>query len=322
MLVGELPGRWPTEDALRAGRFLEAPASHRARLAQVGAVMEAALVRGMAIRHDQRTATPGALLEELTGVAAARRRFGEDEVREIVKRAAEAEASSPTASGAMTVGGIEALAAEVGIAPESVREAARAVAAAPRAGGPAAVDANKSNVWLGGPTRLSYERVVAGEVPDAEFPVLVEEIRRMLNRPGQVSQLGRTFSWTSAGSAGSGRSLEVSVAVRGGQTRITAREGLGDLIGGIYGGVGGGMGGGGMGLIIGVFASLGGGAAGVAVVPFWLATTFAVARTSYHFAVRRRQRELQGLLDRLTALAEELVPRRPALDAPAQRLLR
>jgi serine/threonine protein kinase len=321
MLVGQLPGRWPSEDALRSGRFLEAPAAHRERLARAGSVIEAALVRGMAIRHEQRTATPRALLEELTGVAAARRRYREDEVREIVKRAAEAEASNPTASGAMTVGGIEALAAEVGIAPEAVREAARAVArnSAPRA--PARPEINKPNFWLGAPTRLMYERVVEGEVPDAEFPALVEEIRVTLNRPGQVSQLGRTFSWTSAGSPGSTRAIEVSVAVRGGRTRISVREGLGSLIGGIYGGIGGGMGGGGMGPVIALFAGWGAAAAVVAVIPFWLATTFSVARTSYHYAVRRRQRELQGLVDRLAQLAEELVPKRPALDAPAQRLL-
>src|SRR5438046_5995611 len=32
MLVGEVPGRWPTEDAVRAGRLLEATATHRSPL--------------------------------------------------------------------------------------------------------------------------------------------------------------------------------------------------------------------------------------------------------------------------------------------------
>jgi hypothetical protein len=321
-LVGEIPGRWPTEDAWRAGRFLEAPASHRARLAQVGGVIEGALVRGMAIRHDQRTATPGTLLEELTGVAAARRRYSEEEVRDIVQRAAEAEASAPTASGAMTVGGIEALAAEVGISPDAVREAARAVAATPHTPVRPRPETNRPNIWLGAPTRLMLERVVEGEVPEAEFPVLVEEIRTMLNRPGQISQIGRTFSWTSAGSPGSTRAIEVSVAVRGGRTRLSVRESLGNLIGGVFGGVCGGAGGGGMGPLIAVLVETGRPAALLAALPLWFATTFAVARSSYHYAVRRRRRELEGLLDRLAALAEELVPRRPALDAPAQRLLR
>ena len=43
------------------------------------------LVRGLATRHDQRTATPAALMAELTGtVAVSKRKYGEDEVREIV----------------------------------------------------------------------------------------------------------------------------------------------------------------------------------------------------------------------------------------------
>jgi hypothetical protein len=298
--------------------------------------VEGALVRGMAIRGDQRTPTPEALIGALTGAVASgsnvaggakdapgggaassgatalRRRYNEDEVQQIIGRAAEIEATNPTQSGAMTVGGVEALAAEVGIAPETVRQAAQGLAA-PGSGAALAVsppEANRPNRWIGGPTRLLIERVVEGEVPEAEFPVMVEEIRRWLNRPGQVSQIGRTFSWTSAGGAGSTRNTEVSVVVRGGQTRISMREGLGNLIGGIFGGIGGGMGGGGMGPIIGLFAGFGTAVGVMVVVPFWLATTYAVARTSYYYAVRRRQRELDSLADRLAALAQELVPRR------------
>jgi hypothetical protein len=323
MLVGEIPGRWPTEDAVRQGRFLESPPSHRARLAQVGSRVEGALVRGMAIRHDQRTATPEALIGELTGGLEPRRRYSEDEVQQIIGRAAEIEATNPTQSGAMTVGGVEALAAEVGIAPAAVRKAVQAVAAP--AGGAGAIvtppEANKPNWWIGGPTRLLIERVVEGEVPEAEFPMMVDEIRRCLNRPGQVSQIGRTFSWTSAGAGGSTRSTEVAVSVRSGQTRISLREGLGSLIGGIFGGIGGGMGGGGMGPILGIFTHIGSGASVLVAVPVWLATTYAVARTSFHYAVRRRQRELDELADRLASLAQSLVPR-PALSGPRRALPR
>src|SRR5499427_9899399 len=44
MLVGEIPGRWPTEDAVRAGRFLDAPPAHRATLAHLGGRIEGGLV--------------------------------------------------------------------------------------------------------------------------------------------------------------------------------------------------------------------------------------------------------------------------------------
>ncbi|PYO12963.1 MAG: hypothetical protein DMD31_14755 [Gemmatimonadetes bacterium] len=63
MLVGEPPGRWPTEDAVRTGRFLEATASHRLRLTEAGSRLEGALVHALAIRLDQRTLTPGALID-------------------------------------------------------------------------------------------------------------------------------------------------------------------------------------------------------------------------------------------------------------------
>jgi len=136
MVVGEVCGRWPTEEAVRAGRFTDAPPPHRAWLAEAGGDVEAALVRALALRPEARTPTPEALMEELRGGAAPRRRhYSGDEVREIVKRATELEASTPPAGDAMTIGGIEALAGEVGIAPEVVREAAQLLPARPRTPG-------------------------------------------------------------------------------------------------------------------------------------------------------------------------------------------
>ena len=320
MLVGEVPGRWPTEDAVKNGRFLEAPDAHRARLAQLGHTVEAALVRGMAIRHEQRTATPEALMAEVTGAAAPRRRYSDGEVREIVKRASEIEASNPTAGGAMTVGGVEALAAEVGIPAEAVREAARSLRS-PWPGSPVAPEPVPPNKWIGGPTRLFFERVIEGEVPDSEFPVLVEEIRTVLNHPGQVSQLGRSFSWTTARGASSTRSVEVAVSVRAGRTRITVQESLGNLIGGIFGGIGGGVGGGGLGVAIPAGIALVGPAGAILTVPVWLAGVYLSARLIYRRSVASHARELQRVLERLAALAGELAPGQPALRAGERRRL-
>jgi hypothetical protein len=321
MLVGEIPGRWPTEEAVKIGRFVDAAASHRARLAQSGAAIESALVRGLAIRHDQRTATPGALLDELHGAAPAarRRRYAEEDVQAIVRRASELEASKPTASGEMTIGGVEALAAEVGIPADLVRSAAREMYVK-TLGAVEPPQPPKRNPLLGGPTRIVFERVVDGEVPDADFPVLVDEIRRGLGNVGQVSQLGRSFTWNAAAGAG-GRSLEVVITVRAGRTRIAIQENLKNLVGGIFGGIGGGMGGGGMGPIIGVMVEgLGmGGAAAAFVIPGWLLLTYATARTSYFYAARRRARQLEQLVHRLEIVARELVaPDAGVLGNPAR----
>jgi serine/threonine protein kinase len=318
MLVGEIPGRWPTEDAVRAGRFLDALPTHRTRLAQIGGAIEGALVRGLAIRNDQRTSTPAALVAELSGTASppppapSHRRYSEQEVAEIVRRASEAEATTPTASGAMTIGGVEALAGEVGIAPATVRAAA-ADLAEPRAeiapGGPV-----KINRWINGPTKLRLERTVEGELPDADWQELVDEIRRTLGNVGQVNQFGRSFAWSAAGRSASRWDLEVAVSVRGGRTRISIAESFAPLMGAVFGGIGGGMGGGGMGPIIGIFAgALHIPAAIPLIVPLWLATTFVTARTVFHRVSGRRMRELEALADKLAALTRELVAARPAL---------
>jgi len=277
----------------------------RAELSEAGSRLEGALVHALAIRLDQRTLTPGALIDELSGAASPpRRRYSGGEVQEIVKRASELEATTPTAGGAMTLGGVEALAAEVGIASRVVRAAAESLVPAPA---PAPAAGLRRNRWVGGPTTLLFERVVEGEVPDSEWLGLVDEIRRVMNNVGQVSQFGRSFSWVAARRGASQRDLEVAVSVRGGQTRITIRENLASL-----------MGGGGVwpviGIAIGLF-HLPPGAIG-AIIPLWLGTTYVTARTAYHASTKRRARELEHLTDRLAALARELVSQPPALRNP------
>lgn len=130
MLMGEVlpPGHWPSEEAVRAGKFRGVTAEHRARLTELGGGVEGALVRGLAMSQEQRTATPQDLIIDLTRAGAPpKRRYETGQVQEIVRRATELEASRPTGSGAMTIGGIEALGAEVDLAPALVREAARSL---------------------------------------------------------------------------------------------------------------------------------------------------------------------------------------------------
>jgi hypothetical protein len=166
--------------------------------------------------------------------------------------------------------------------------------------------------WLGAPTYLLFERVVTGEVPDVEFPALVEVMRAEMGQLGQGGQLGRSFSWTTVrGAAGGGRDVQIQVWVRGGTTRIEVRENLGSLAGGIMGGVGGGVGGGGLGPL---FGGLAGGmhspVAALVALPFWLGAVYAGARSIYFYSVKRRRAQLARLTDQLAALAAQLVPLR------------
>ena len=307
MFVGEVPGRWPTEDAVRSGRFLDASAAHRTRLTSVGSRIEGALVRGLAIRHDQRTATTAALIDELTrGTFGPRKRYDKDEVQEIVKRATEMEANK-TASGAMTIGGVQALAGEVGVAPEIVRAAAESIQSPYVV--PGTLPPNQVNNWVAGPTELLFERIVEGELPESEYATIVEEIRRVLRNAGQVSQFGRSFSWIASRGPAIRRDLEVAVSVRRGQTRITIQESMGQLIGAVFGGIGGGMGGGGLGPMMGIGAGVLhlAGPAIVILVPLWLGITYVTARTVYRRSTAKRSRELEELANRLEALARDLV---------------
>jgi len=315
MLVGQVPGPWPTEDAVRSGRFLEAPASHRSRLTTAGSGIEGALVRGLAIRQEQRTASPEALLGELRGVEP-RRKFRSDEAVDIVKRAALLEATNPTQTGAMTLGGVEALGAEVGIAPELVRSAARGMGGrTPRPAGALTAETQYNRV-AGGPTRIFFERVVEGELPEGEFPHVVEEIRRVIGNAGQVSQLGRSFSWAFK-SSGLRRDVEVSVTVRAGRTRIVVMENFAQLMGAVFGGIGGGMGGGGFGLLGGIVGgALNAPLSLLFIIPAWLLLTYGIARTAYSRSSRRRSHELEALADHLAVVIEEEIHQTPRLPSP------
>jgi len=313
MIVGEIPGRWVTEESYRAGRFVDAAAPHRPHLSATGAVVEGALVRALALRPDQRTATPAAFIEDLRGLAkAGRRKYRPDEIEKIVNRAAEIEASNPTTAGSMTLGGVEQIARDVGIDPAHVRSAL--AERSPRnISRDTGLEPPSHNRLIGGPTRLLHQRIVRGELAEADYPVLVEEIRIILSEVGQVSQLGRSFTWTINKGTSSTRNVEIAVGVRNGQTRIIVQENLANLIGAIFGGIGGGMGGGGLGPMMGVmFGALGmPGAAAAIVVPAWLSIVYLTARTSYFYAYQRRDKKLKHLADRLADLTRELVGDEP-----------
>ena len=309
MIVGAIPGRWVTEESTRAGRFIDAAAGHRPYLSASGGVVEGALVRALALRPDQRTATPSAFIEDLRGQShLGKKKYRPDEIEAIVNRAAEIEASNPTMSGSMTIGGVEQVARDVGIEPRHVRSALASLSPR-RQTREAALEQPKRNVVIGGPTRIVFERYVEGELSEGDYMLLVEEIRIALKEVGQVSQLGHSFTWTlNKGSSGT-RNVEVAVNVRNGRTRIIVQENLNNLIGGIFGGIGGGLGGGGMGPLM---AILFGGKVLVAsavsvVLPIWFTFVYGVARTSYYYAVKRRGKALGGLADKLAELSRELI---------------
>lgn len=225
------------------------------------------------------------------------RRYDEDEVRRILERATELQRDLPAAAASqgVTLGELEEIAAEAGIAPGSIRRAARELDSR----------SEESGAWAavaGHPPTIVLERTLPGELPEEAFGDLVAEIQRSAGTHGQPSVLGRTLTWQ-ADTWANQRSLQVVVSSRRGETQIRIEERLdqlaGRLFGGIVGGVGGGVGLVGLGVGIGALGS----------VLFAVAWPVGVAGLSYMGAreifrtvARGRHRTLAEFLERLTEM--------------------
>lgn len=230
------------------------------------------------------------------------RRFSEEEVALIIKRAAElqqTEEAEKEPSSALSLSEIEQIAREAGIEPTLVRRAALGL--------DNPLPTNRPSAWLGAPTRLVFEKVVDGEIPVEEFETIIAEVRRTFGDNGLPSIIGRSLAWSSGAGGrrrGSGRHVDVSVVVRGGTTTIRVEEEYRHLAGGLFGGIVGGGGGGSTGgVIAGSMAAFHSAPLTVAI---WVAVVggfYTLARTIYVGIVGRLERQLKGLTDRL----EEMV---------------
>jgi hypothetical protein len=170
------------------------------------------------------------------------------------------------------------------------------------------------NWFLGGRHAIAYEATVQGEMPERDFDLLVDVIRRSLNDNGVVSVVGRSLNWTSADRQ---RKVQISIFVRDGRTNIYVGERLKDLIGAIYGGVIGGGGGGTIGPVIGI--TMGAFHAPLLIPPMLLATilsSFGIARYSLQRVTKSRSKVLEELTQRLAEIARDSIGRRSVGPSP------
>ncbi len=299
MLLGELPGMWPGEEAARANRFVDIAPRHRSALDRLPGALEPVLVRGLLLREAQRYATPGAFAEELTAALSPTPRFNTADADQIFARAAELDASRPTADAGLSLGGLQRIAGEVGIAREHVAEAARQVARRDSR-------AVEVNAFLGSPTRRVVERVAGRELTEADLPAVIETLRNNFGNLGQVSRLGRELSWqTVPYSGGQVRQVFVTVHVETGATRIRLEENLRPMAGAYFGGLMGGLGGGGMGVAIGIgMGVLHSPAAAAGLVFSLIGGSYTLARTLFRRHGQKRSAELEELADRLVGYIE------------------
>ncbi len=297
MTVGEAPGMWVTDEAMRYGRFVDALPAHREKLDQLPGAVEAVIVHAMSMRPEERYGTPNAFAAALQQAAHQKAKFDEHQVGEIIRYASEQQLAHPTEDGALSAGTLERIGAEVGLSPDRVRDAVHAVSTRttpPRQGG-----------VLGAPLKIELERTIDAEVPAQEFESLLEEVRAATGEVGRINEtLGKSLSWNSLSFQntfeGTGRLIHVMIKPKDGTTRIRITESSGihpalTVIGTLAGGV----------AVVLVLEGL----LSTVSVPSLLkvpllgvifGTSFFAARTVFGSFMKRRVRILTGLLDRLS----------------------
>lgn len=236
------------------------------------------------------------------------RRFDDDEIAEILERAASAEDSSrqPVADrGGLTLAELQEIGGEVGIAPERIAEAARVVAGRsgdgdPRAGGLTVRPGPYGPSSLPGPL-LGLPRAVGRSVPlpraltDAEWERLVVDLRETFAASGKVEIHGSLRTWRNG-------NLEVHVepSAEGHRLRMSTRKGDAVplvLFGGVLSV---------MGALMLAAGLLGGEPLRVVLASGFVAAVgvgqLAVARTWLPAWARRRSDQMEGVAERVVGL--------------------
>lgn len=144
------------------------------------------------------------------------RRFTDEEVREILKKAVEKRASSTSLvkSEGLSLAELKVIGEEVGIAPDRLEDAARAVALG---------KVNQGNFILGGPTVLDFERKVPGELDPEDTPEILSLIRRTMGVQGEADEIHGSLEWSAKGDQGQSY---VTLSSRDGNTTIRGSSNL------------------------------------------------------------------------------------------------
>jgi eukaryotic-like serine/threonine-protein kinase len=165
-------------------------------------------------------------------------------------------------------------------------------------------DRSKPSWSAGAPTRIEFEVVVDGEMPDEDYDLIADSIRHTIGESGQMATVGRSFTWQTLPER---RSVQVSVLSRGGKTTIRISENLKRAVGGFFGGIMGGVGGGTAGVWVAIAAKMGNVPLGLGLWGAAIATTYLTARGLFMITSNKRADELRGLAETLAAQARESI---------------
>ncbi len=238
------------------------------------------------------------------------RRFTEREVRTILRRVADMRGPGSALGDAdgPTLPQLQQAAGELGLDPSLVEAAAREITA-DREGG----------FWrrlLGGPASVEAVEVVAGSVSEADWPLLVDEIREASGRLGELKPVGGSFAWSSG--AGDTDSLDVTAVPDGEHTRVRVSARFGGLAGlmivlpGIFGLLAGGIA---SGLLMDNVHGLSA-AAGLAVLFGPPIVALAAGRAAYsRTSARKRRSALEVMATVARYMGRDRTTEAPAADA-------
>ncbi len=221
------------------------------------------------------------------------RRYTEDEVGLILRRATELQRAEPTARDptGLTLAELEEIALEAGIDPSMLRRAARDV--------DSHVPSSVGDRLAGAPVKISMERVVPGEYPEGRLGELVPVIQVATAGQGHASAVGSSLTWSSRTESNT-TSQQVLVSANDGETLIRIEERYGGLAGGLFGGIMGGVGGGvGLGLGGALGGLLGSVAVGLLFPAAVVTGSYFLARSIFTAQVAKRRRAAEALLEEL-----------------------
>ena len=221
-------------------------------------------------------------------------RYSEQEMALILKRAAELQEGADGRGEEVSLGDIQAIAAEAGISPAYVTEAAAELQhPGPRVG------------WLGAPIRFHEERTVPGALSSTAAGELIDRARTELSLHGEVTQVLDSVEWRGQSALGW---TFVTLAPRAGGTRIAVTASRTDQA--VLVGV--------AGFGIGILSALGGVAVALSIADnaivasaiiagSGIAGTIVSARLLWRGVAARWRRRTRQIVDTLAERAAQLI---------------
>lgn len=171
---------------------------------------------------------------------------------------------------------------------------------------------SKPNWFLGAPSKIDLRDTIEGEVSEETLEKIVRLLRSEFGELGRLDRVGKMLAW-SLMNPQTGRGVEVTIDVTGGQTLVQMRERLGNVAGGVFGGLMGGLGGGGVGGIVAASIAAGITPGGIPlIVVGWFGAVYLGARGLYGRIARGREKKLRKTFAKLELLLREDAKQRGA----------